>query len=105
MVDRRGFLKGSAAAVAVGAAGGGVLDACATAPQPGVVSPYGPAGDAGIDQSFLNGRVVMSVTGFSNTFNNLINFAGIPSHYQLIVQGAAIIVAVSVNLQRKRGAA
>jgi ribose transport system permease protein len=34
--------------------------------------------------------------------NNLINFAGIPSHYQLIVQGAAIIVAVSVNLQRKR---
>jgi vitamin B12 transporter len=30
--------------------------------------------DAGIDQSFLNGRVVMSVTGFSNTFNNLINF-------------------------------
>lgn len=49
MVDRRGFLKGSAAAVAVGAAGGGVLDACATAPQPGVVAPYGPAGDAGID--------------------------------------------------------
>ncbi|MFM0125125.1 ABC transporter permease [Paraburkholderia sp. RL18-101-BIB-B] len=37
--------------------------------------------------------------------NNLINFAGIPSHYQLIVQGAAIIVAVSVNLQRKRVAA
>ncbi|TCK88674.1 ABC transporter permease [Paraburkholderia sp. BL9I2N2] len=37
--------------------------------------------------------------------NNLINFAGIPSHYQLIVQGAAIIVAVSLNLQRKRGAA
>lgn len=37
--------------------------------------------------------------------NNLINFAGIPSHYQLIVQGVAIIVAVSVNLQRKRGAA
>ncbi|KAA0076814.1 TonB-dependent receptor [Tardiphaga sp. P9-11] len=30
--------------------------------------------DAGIDQSFLNGRVVMSVTGFSNTFSNLINF-------------------------------
>jgi ribose transport system permease protein len=37
--------------------------------------------------------------------NNLINFAGIPSHYQLIVQGAAIIVAVSVNLQRRRVAA
>jgi ribose transport system permease protein len=37
--------------------------------------------------------------------NNLINFAGIPSHYQLIIQGAAIIAAVSVNLQRKRGAA
>ncbi|HEY3597546.1 MAG TPA: ABC transporter permease [Paraburkholderia sp.] len=37
--------------------------------------------------------------------NNLINFVGIPSHYQLIVQGVAIIVAVSVNLQRKRVAA
>jgi ribose transport system permease protein len=34
--------------------------------------------------------------------NNLINFAGIPSHYQLVIQGAAIIAAVSVNLQRKR---
>jgi ribose transport system permease protein len=40
-----------------------------------------------------------------SVLNNLINFAGIPSHYQLIVQGAAIIVAVSVNLQRKRVAA
>jgi ribose transport system permease protein len=37
--------------------------------------------------------------------NNLINFAGIPSHYQLIVQGAAIILAVSLNAQRKRVAA
>jgi ribose transport system permease protein len=37
--------------------------------------------------------------------NNLINFAGIPSHYQLVVQGAAIIVAVSVNMQQKRRAA
>ncbi len=30
--------------------------------------------DAGIDQSLFNGRVVLSVTGFSNNFNNLINF-------------------------------
>ena len=30
--------------------------------------------DAGIDQSLFNGRVVLSVTGFSNDFNNLINF-------------------------------
>ncbi|CAB3793994.1 ABC transporter permease [Pararobbsia alpina] len=37
--------------------------------------------------------------------NNLINFAGIPSHYQLIVQGAAIILAVSLNAPRKRVAA
>src|SRR6185312_9494850 len=29
--------------------------------------------DAGIDQSLFNGRVVLSVTGFSNDFNNLIN--------------------------------
>ncbi len=37
--------------------------------------------------------------------NNLINFIGIPSHYQLIVQGLAIIIAVSLNAQRKRVAA
>lgn len=37
--------------------------------------------------------------------NNLINFAGIPSQYQLIVQGLAVIIAVSVNTQRKRGTA
>jgi ribose transport system permease protein len=37
-----------------------------------------------------------------SALNNLINFAGIPSHYQLIVQGVAIIVAVSANPQRKR---
>ncbi|MFM0381305.1 ABC transporter permease [Paraburkholderia strydomiana] len=34
--------------------------------------------------------------------NNLINFAGIASQYQLIVQGLAVIIAVSVNAQRKR---
>jgi vitamin B12 transporter len=44
---------------------------------------YGTAGlkpeestgyDAGIDQSLFDGRVVLSLTGFSNTFSNLINF-------------------------------
>ena len=30
--------------------------------------------DAGIDQSLFNGRVIASVTGFSNDFSNLINF-------------------------------
>jgi vitamin B12 transporter len=30
--------------------------------------------DAGIDQSLLNGRVVLSLTGFANDLNNLINF-------------------------------
>ena len=30
--------------------------------------------DAGVDQSLFNGRVVASVTGFSNDFSNLINF-------------------------------
>lgn len=34
--------------------------------------------------------------------NNLINFVGVPSHYQLVVQGAAIILAVCLNTQRKR---
>ncbi|MFM0473957.1 ABC transporter permease [Paraburkholderia strydomiana] len=34
--------------------------------------------------------------------NNLINFAGVASQYQLIVQGLAVIIAVSVNAQRKR---
>lgn len=30
--------------------------------------------DAGIDQSLLNGRVTLSLTGFGNTFSNLIEF-------------------------------
>ena len=30
--------------------------------------------DAGIDQSLFNGRVVVSLTGFSNNFSNLIDF-------------------------------
>jgi vitamin B12 transporter len=34
--------------------------------------------DAGIDQSFLGGRVVASLTGFSNDFSNLINFVSAP---------------------------
>ncbi|CAB3761967.1 ABC transporter permease [Paraburkholderia humisilvae] len=34
--------------------------------------------------------------------NNLINFAGVPSQYQLIVQGIAIIAAVCINVQQKR---
>jgi vitamin B12 transporter len=33
--------------------------------------------DAGIDQSLFNGRVVASVTGFSNDFSNLINFVSV----------------------------
>ncbi|QYD73566.1 ABC transporter permease [Paraburkholderia edwinii] len=37
--------------------------------------------------------------------NNLINFAGVPSQYQLIVQGVAIIAAVCINVQQKRGIA
>lgn len=47
MVDRRGFLKGSAA-VAAGAVGAGwATSACA--PAPAAVKPYGPAGEVGID--------------------------------------------------------
>jgi vitamin B12 transporter len=34
--------------------------------------------DAGIDQSLFNGRVIASVTGFSNDFSNLINFVSAP---------------------------
>jgi vitamin B12 transporter len=30
--------------------------------------------DAGVDQSFLNGRVTVSLTGFANQFSNMINF-------------------------------
>lgn len=30
--------------------------------------------DAGIDQSLFNGRIIVSLTGFANDFNNLINF-------------------------------
>ena len=46
MVDRRDFLKGSAALVA---AMGGAKSLAACAPAPGLVSPVGPAGDIGID--------------------------------------------------------
>jgi vitamin B12 transporter len=34
--------------------------------------------DAGIDQSLFGGRVVASLTGFSNDFSNLINFVSAP---------------------------
>ncbi|HTE97488.1 MAG TPA: TonB-dependent receptor, partial [Bradyrhizobium sp.] len=36
--------------------------------------------DAGVDQSFLDGRVVVSLTGFSNSFSNLINFVSDAAH-------------------------
>ena len=34
--------------------------------------------DGGIDQSLFNGHVIVSVTGFSNEFSNLINFVSVP---------------------------
>jgi phospholipase C len=49
MVDRRGFLKGSAALAATAAGGGQLLGACAPTPSPRPVVPYGPAGEVGID--------------------------------------------------------
>ena len=36
--------------------------------------------DAGIDQSLFNGRAVISLTGFSNKFSNLIDFVVDPAH-------------------------
>lgn len=36
--------------------------------------------DAGVDQSLLDGRVTLSVTGFSNTFSNLIDFVFDATH-------------------------
>jgi phospholipase C len=47
MVDRRGFLKGSAALVAAGLGGAPYVTGCGT--EPGAVAPRGAAGDAGID--------------------------------------------------------
>ncbi|MDB5655071.1 MAG: hypothetical protein JWQ94_2684, partial [Tardiphaga sp.] len=47
--------------------------------------------DAGIDQSLLDGRVVLSVTGFANDLNNLINFvndASRPNGYYVNVARA-----------------
>lgn len=50
MVDRRGFLKGSAALAAGATFGGGtLLGGCAPAGAPSPVTPYGPAGEVGID--------------------------------------------------------
>ena len=50
------------------------------------------------------GGVVGTLLGvyLLSMLNNLINFAGVPSQYQLIVQGIAIIAAVCVNVQQKR---
>jgi vitamin B12 transporter len=54
-------------------------------------SPYGNTGlkpeesigyDAGIDQSLFNGRVTLSLTGFYNKFNNLIDFTFDPTPTQ-----------------------
>jgi vitamin B12 transporter len=47
--------------------------------------------DAGIDQSFVNGRVVLSLTGFANDLDNLINFvstAARPNGYYVNVARA-----------------
>ena len=48
--------------------------------------------DAGIDQSFLGGRVVASLTGFSNDFSNLINFVSAPC---ALTQGQGCYVNVA----------
>ena len=42
--------------------------------SPGLAPEQSFGYDAGIDQSLFNGRVIASVTGFSNDFSNLINF-------------------------------
>jgi vitamin B12 transporter len=49
--------------------------------------------DAGVDQSILNGRATLSVTGFSNSFSNLIQFVfdpiAFPNGHYINVQRAA----------------
>jgi vitamin B12 transporter len=58
--------------------------------------------DAGVDQSLFNGRVVVSLTGFSNDFSNLIDFvtdAAHPiGHYVNITRAATEGLEVGVNI-------
>jgi vitamin B12 transporter len=57
--------------------------------------------DAGIDQSLLNGRVVLSVTGFANDLNNLINFVTRPDNsqgYENVARAETSGLEVGVNI-------
>ena len=56
--------------------------------------------DAGIDQSILNGRVTVSLTGFSNSFGNLIDFNSTAMRYFNVsrAQTDGIELGVDVDL-------
>lgn len=55
--------------------------------------------DAGVDQSFLNGRVTLSVTGFSNSFDNLIVFDTGSNHYMNVAQAETSGVEVASDIE------
>ncbi|TAK47856.1 MAG: TonB-dependent receptor [Xanthobacteraceae bacterium] len=54
--------------------------------------------DAGIDQSFLNGRATVSVTGFNNRLNNLIEFDSATMRYFNVARAATSGVEVGAEL-------
>jgi vitamin B12 transporter len=59
--------------------------------------------DAGIDQNLFNGRVRLSVTGFSNQLTNLIDFNVVSMHYFNVSRAATSGLEVESNVQLVQG--
>jgi vitamin B12 transporter len=55
--------------------------------------------DGGIDQSLFGGRMTLSVTGFSNRLNNLIDFDSVSLHYFNVTRAATSGLEVESNVQ------
>lgn len=64
----------------------------------GLVSEESLGVDGGIDQTFLDGRLAVSVTGFDNRFSNLINFDTLTSRYFNTARAASTGVETEARL-------
>jgi len=55
--------------------------------------------DGGVDQTLFDGRMTLSVTGFSNRLNNLIDFDAVTQHYFNVTRAATSGLEVESNIQ------
>ncbi len=55
--------------------------------------------DGGVDQTLFNGRMTLSVTGFSNRLKNLIDFDTVSMHYLNVTRAATSGLEVESNVQ------